>query len=206
MKKNEIELSKRDKIITVLYQMSGGKKTTLKYEDIVVMLFKKYPADFHLKGYPEYPDAASHQSFYSLRKEGLIQIRSKFVALTEKGMTYAKQIIKGTPSLTQKSSRRLSRDITNEIERIKNTDAFQLFANGNKEQIVDSDFFAYLGTTVRTERTDFRARIRTIQDLIETIKIKDEYKVFVALHSYLFERFHETIKKKLSIGYPRRNE
>lgn len=73
MKKNEIELSKRDKIITVLYQMSGGKKTTLKYEDIVVMLFKKYPADFHLKGYPEYPDAASHQSFIAFVKKDLFK-------------------------------------------------------------------------------------------------------------------------------------
>lgn len=204
-KKKKFELSKKDKILTVLYKMSGGKQIVLKYEDIIVKLFKKYPEEFHLKGYPEYPDAASHQSFYSLRREGLIQIRSKFVTLTEKGITSAKQILKAQPNFPLKSSQRLSRDITSEIDRIKNTDAFHLFTTNQKDQIVDTDFFSYLGTTVRTERTDFRSRIKTIQDVIEAIKTNDEYKLIVDLHDYLFEKFKDMVKTKLSIGFPRRN-
>lgn len=204
VKTNEYDLSKKDKILIVLYEMSVGKQTVLKYEDIVVRLFKKYPEDFHLKGYPEYPDAASHQSFYALRREGLIQIRSKFVTLTEKGITSAKQTLKEKSNLPKKSSQRLSRDITGEIDRIKKTDAFYLFTTDKKDQIVDTDFFSYLGATVRTERTDFRARIKTIEDVIETVKTSDAYKIIVDLHNYLFERFKDTIKTKLSIGYPRR--
>lgn len=204
-KKKESWFSKKDKILTVLYEMSGGKQVVLKYEDIVVKLFKKYPEDFHLKGYPEYPDAASHQSFYSLRREGLIQIRSKFVTLTEKGVTSAKQILKARPHLPLTSSQRLSRDITGEIDRIKNTEAFHLFTTDKKDQIVDTDFFSYLGATVRTERTDFRARIKTIEDVIEAVKTNDAYKTIVDLHNYLFEKFKDIMKTKLSIGYPRRN-
>jgi hypothetical protein len=91
-----------------------------------------------------------------------------------------------------------------EIDRIKNTDAFQLFVTGKEEQIVDTDFFVYLGTTVRTERTDFKARIKTIQDVIGAIKTKKEYKITVDLHNFLLEKFKDIVKIKLSIGYPRR--
>ncbi len=204
MKKRGLSLSKRDKILIVLYEMSQVKHSAFKYEDVIVTLFKKHPEDFHLRGYPEYPDS-SNQSFYTLRKNGLIQVRNKFVKLTEKGVTSVKQILKIQPSLSQKQSKRLSRDIIQEIDRIKNTDVFQLFGKDNKDQIVDSDFFTYLGVTVRTERTDFEARIKTIKDVIDNIKKYDEYKTVIDLHNYLFEKYKELIKTKLSIGYPRRN-
>ena len=57
MKKEELSLSKRDKILVVLYEMSQAKHSTFKYEDVIVTLFKKHPEDFHLRGYPEYPDS-----------------------------------------------------------------------------------------------------------------------------------------------------
>lgn len=81
---------------------------------------------------------------------------------------------------------------------------FNYLSPTKKEQIVDTDFFAYLGTTVRVERTDFRARIKTIADVIETIKKNSKYRLIVEMHNYLFERFKDTIKIKLSLGYPRR--
>lgn len=203
MKNTDSVLSKKDKILIVLLAMSKSKQLNLKYEDVIVLLFKTYPTDFHLRGYPEYPDT-SNQAFYSLRKDGFIQVRNKFVALTEKGITYAKQITK-VQIKPQKFSQKLGRDITGEIEKIKNTDAYQLFITGEQDLIVDTDFFAYLGTTVRTERTDFRARIKTVQDVIENIKGSDEYKIIIDLHNYLFEKFKGVIAAKLSIGYPRRN-
>jgi hypothetical protein len=201
------QLPKKFKLLLVIYAMLSKKQKVLKYEDIFVKAFKKYPSDFHLRGYPQFPDTgdSSQRPLYTLRREGFIQVHNKFITLTEKGITFVEKL-KNTKPGPSKSSERFSRDITNEIERIKNTEAFQLFSIGQKEQIVDSDFFAYLGTTVRAERTDFRSRVRTIQDVIEAIKINDEYKVFIDLHNYLLGRFQETIKKKLSIGYPRRNE
>jgi len=202
VKNTDAVFSKKDKILIVLLAMSKGKQLNLKYEDVIVRLFKTYPTDFHLRGYPEYPDT-SNQAFYSLRKDGFIQVRNKFVALTEKGITYAKQITK-VQIKPQKFSQKLGRDITGEIEKIKNTDAYQLFITGKQDLIVDTDFFSYLGTTVRTERTDFIARIKTVKDVIESIKTSPEYKTIVELHNYLFEKFKDIIKTKLSIGYPRR--
>lgn len=202
MKKREIP--NREKILVVIYGILSKQANMVKYEDLAVRTFKQYP-EFQLRGYPEYPDTEHiSKRLYDLRKEGLIKVHNKFISLTEKGKTYAEQIMKAKPRFPKKSSQKLGRDVMGEIGRIKNTDAFQLFVTGKKEQIVDTDFFVYLGTTVRTERTDFKARIKTIQDVIEAIKTNDEYKTTVDLHNYLFEKFKGVIKTKLSIGYPRR--
>lgn len=209
MKTKEQGISKKDKLLIVIYEMSSGKQNILKYEDIFVKAFKKYPEDFYLRGYPEYPDTgdSTQRPLYILRKNGYIQVRNKFVTLTEKGLSTVRQIINSQLNCPKKILRKLTRDIKSEINRIKNTEAFKLFATDNKDQIVDTDFFPYLGTTVRAERTDFGARIKTIQDVIENLKIiKTDpiYKIIVDLHNYLIDKFKDVINAKLSIGFPRR--
>jgi len=124
--------------------------------------------------------------------------------LTEKGATAAEKLLKIKSQLPNTLTRKLSRNIVNEIKRIQKTDAFQLYMTNNKRQIVDTDFFSYLGTTVKTDRTDLLARIKTVEDVIDSIKGNDLYKDIPKLHNYLIKRFRETIKTKLTIGYPRR--
>lgn len=203
--KDKNMLSKKEKILHVLFEMSNGSRKTLKYEDILVKLFDLYPEDFHLRGYPQYPDT-SNQSFYSLRKEGLIQIYNKFVALTEKGQHEAKETFQQKHNQLNNMSYKLSRDITNEINRIKKTDAFQLFIANRQEEVVDTDFFSYIGTTVRTDRTNFSARLNTLQDIMNSIRSDVNYKTIVNSYDYLLNKFEDLIKEKLSIGYPKRKE
>jgi len=199
------KLANKVKLLIVMYEMVLEQKGTLKYEDMSVRAFKKFRNDFQLRGYPKYPDTEHiSKRLYDLRRDGFIHVRNKFITLTEKGKTYAKQILKAQSGFPQKPSQKLTRDIVSEIERIKNTDAFLLFTTDRKDQILDTDFFAYFGTTVRTERTDFKARIKTVHDVIEAIKSKDEYKTFVDLHNFLFDRFKGTINTILSIRNPRR--
>lgn len=207
MKNKVKKLFVKEKLLIIIYKMSLKQKSPLKYEDVYVKAFKKYPNDFQLRGYPDYLDTElMSKKIYDLRKNGALQVHRKFITITEKGKTVAEKLLQSgtTHSNNDALSKALSRDILNQVERIKNTDAFLLFADDKKDQIVDTDFFAYLGTTVRTERTDFRARIKTVQDVIENIKVSDEYKIIVELHTYLFEKFKDLIKTKLSIGYPRR--
>ncbi len=207
MKNKVKKLFVKEKLLIVIYRMSLKQKSPLKYEDVYVKAFKKYPNDFQLRGYPDYPDTElMSKKIYDLRKNGALQVHRKFITITEKGKTVAEKLLQSgtTNSNNDALSKSLSRDILNQLERIQNTDAFLLFTDDKKDQIVDTDFFAYLGTTVRTERTDFRARIKTVQDVIDNIKASDEYKIIVELHTYLFEKFKDLIKTKLSIGYPRR--
>ncbi|MFA4828444.1 MAG: hypothetical protein WC855_13200 [Thermodesulfovibrionales bacterium] len=208
MKKKNKGLFVKDKLLITIYKMSLKQGGPLKYEDVYVSTFKQYPSDFQLRGYPDYLDTElMSKKIYDLRKNGFLQIHRKFITITEKGKTLAEELSRDRAKHADKNdiSKTLSRDITNQIDRIKNTDAYQLFAAGKQDQIVDTDFFAYLGTTVRTERTDFSARIKTVEDVIKTIKTNDEFKLIVDLHNYLFEKFNGVITTKLSIGYPRRN-
>lgn len=200
------ELANKEKLLIVIYEMSLEQKGTLKYEDISIRAFKKYPNAFQLRGYPKYPDTEhTSKRLYDLRRDGFIKVRSKFIILTGKGETYAKQLIKTQSGTSQKHSHKLTRDILTEINRIKNTDAFQLYSTERKDQIVDTDFFAYLGTTVKTERTDFKARIKTVHDVIDNIKQNYEYTAIAGLNNYLFERFKNIIKEKLSAGSLRKD-
>lgn len=206
MRKKDGPISNREKLLIVIYKMSLELQCTLKYEDISVRAFKEYPNDFQLRGYSEYPDTEhTSKRLYDLRREGFIQVHSKFIKLTEKGRTFAKRLLGSKTIFSDNSriSKILSRDTKGEIDRIKKTDAFQLFVADKKDQIVDTDFFFYLGTTVRTERANFRARIKTVHDVIEAIKSKDEYKTFVDLHDFLFDRFKGIINTILSIRNPR---
>lgn len=187
--------------------MSLKQKSSLKYEDVYVKAFKKYPVDFQLRGYPAYPDTElMSKKIYDLRKNGFIQVHKKFISITEKGRTFAEKLMDSRTNTSDKDDimKTLSRDIINQLDRIKNTEAFHLFVTDKKDQIVDTDFFGYLGTTVRSERTNFKARVKTVQDAIEKIKAISDYEMVVKLHSYLFDKFKDLIKTKLSIGYPRR--
>ena len=62
MKKEKIKLSRPNKILLVMYELSNKRKKSLRFEDIVVALFKQYKEDFHMRGYPQYPD-----SFWSFK-------------------------------------------------------------------------------------------------------------------------------------------
>ena len=202
MRKRELFI--KEKLLIVIYEMSLEQKSILKYEDLYVTAFEKYPIDFQLRGYPQHLDTElMSKKLYDLKKNGLIQVQRKFVTITEKGKSLAEQLINAESSPNNEVNKLLTRDVTNQIDRIKNSDAYRSI-NDKKDQIVDTDFFNYLGATVRTERTDSGARIKTIMDIVATIKINDEYKLIVDLHDFLFDKFNDLIKAKLSIGFPRR--
>jgi hypothetical protein len=53
-----IALTKWQKILATMFDLCGGQAKSIQYEDIVVAAFKKYPEDFQLCAYPQYPDSS----------------------------------------------------------------------------------------------------------------------------------------------------
>ena len=50
-----------------MYELAGGTTKSLKYEDIVVKAFERFPDEFALRGYPQFPDASDiHKPLYGL--------------------------------------------------------------------------------------------------------------------------------------------
>ncbi len=159
-----------------MLRLSDGTSHALEYEDIVVQAWKLFPEDFGLRKYvQEYPDASDiHKPLYGpLKERGFVlsgnkQAKgNKMFKLTERGVAYAQELEKvqrgivSFDKLSQPAATpdRLSRDKEAELKRILETDSYRLFVTGQREKILDTDFYSYLAATVRTERREFLGRL-----------------------------------------------
>lgn len=195
------KLSRPQKILVTLYILSEGSAKQVRFEDIAVSAYNNFKADFQLRGYPQYPETGDiiHKPLYSeLKKNGYVLSGNKYFSLTPKGIQYAKQLMSmsGSKSAENGSSFvKLTADKQKEIERLKTSTAVDLFFQGKKEQILDIDFYSYLGVTVRTNKYDFLGRLSTVEDAIKATKNKSDevYKKLRECHAYLVEKFKGNI-------------
>ncbi len=198
MKSNKNGLGRGEKILLFLLESSREGRSKVRYEDIVVGLFKKYPQDFQLKGYPEYPDSGDliHKPLYNFKKKGYVNADTKVFSLTERGVEMAEGLANG--GLTDKgSSIRLSRSGETEISRIRGLEGFKLFSDGKEDKLSDSDFYNYLGVTVRTSRNAFMGRMETMSSAVEEFAKNNNSKEasrIAQYHSFLNERFSEIVQ------------
>jgi hypothetical protein len=198
MNNDSTNLSRIEKILLFLYEYGNGR-AKIRYEDIVAGLFKKYPHDFHLKGYVEYPDSGDliHKPLYDFKKKGYVNAVSKVFSLTDRGVEFAKQLSDKGDGKVQESKDRLSRSASTEIDRIKSLEGYALFIAGNGDRFSDNDFYNYLGVTVRTQKNAFVGRLETINAVMEEIaKYKEDslYSNILAYHKFLMGRSQSIIE------------
>lgn len=186
-------LSRGEKILLFLYEYENGR-SKVRYENIVVGLFKKYPHDFHLKGYVDYPDSGDliHKPLYDFKKKGYVNAINKVFSLTERGFEFAEQLANKEKVGTKETSNdRLSRSSATEIERIKNLEGFSLFLNGKQEGFSDNDFYNYLGVTVRTQKNAFIGRIETLNAVMKEVEKHSDDILFsniLKYHNFLMDK------------------
>ena len=198
-------LSVGDKILAAMHELSQGSTKPLKYEDIVVAAWKKFPQDFSLRGY-EYPDSSDiHKPLYGpLKSKGFVRTANKFFSLTEHGLTYIERILQKTDGakLSKMQTERLGRDAQAEVEKLLQSDAFKLYENGEKDKILDSDIYAFYGVTVRTGKNEFTGRISVVTSAIENARrifpTDTRMKILRDLNKYLItdEKFKVVIPQK----------
>jgi len=195
------KLTRSQKILVSMFRLSKGTGKQIRFEDIAVTAYLSFPADFQLRGYPQYPDTGDiiHKPLYSeLKKSGYVLSGNKYFSLTDKGIEYAKQLLNVPESNTpvgKEASIKFTADQQKELDRLKNSEAVELFLSGKKEEILDIDFYSYLGVTVRTNKYDFLGRLHTVEDAINATKGKSEklYENLDKCHAYLLDRFKENI-------------
>lgn len=200
MSKGTVSLSRGEKILLVLYELSNKTRKSIRYEDIVVKAFQTYPEDFHLKGYPQYPESGDlvHKPLYDYKKKGLIVAGNKMFALTEKGLVAVEELKSVIAGYKINKTERVTRDIEREVNRISHTPGFVLFVKDKSDDIVDTDFYDYLGVTVRTSRNDFIGRLNTVSDVVKnTYFNKSEvYKKLSEYHAFMLKKFADIIEYK----------
>lgn len=189
-------LSKPQKILAVMYELCRGDATALQYEDIVVAAFKRYPEDFQLRGYPQYPDSSDvHKPLYEMKQQGLLRSANKTFELTARGIEVAARLVHSE----RESKDRLTKLEETEISRVVTSAAFKLFQEGRKEAILDTDFYEYLGVTVRTSRANCLGRLSNVEHAITAHEKKRADGLSPALrvlHEFLLSKFKAEIEAR----------
>lgn len=189
-------------MLLTMYEMSGGEIRSLRFEDIVVSAFKKYPDDFHLRGYKEFPDSGDlvHKPLYDFRKSGLVEAGNKVFTLTSRGLSTVEALIKKLDGREVKREGRLSAFAEKEIIRIEGLESLELFLNDEKDKILDMDFFAFLGVTVRTPKNDFMGRLNTVRDALKELEKAENISPLRAKVSsfakFMFDKFDTVVNQK----------
>ena len=191
MKADSSNLSRAEKILLFLYEYGNGGREKVRYEDIVAGLFRKYPHEFQLKGYPEYPDSGDliHKPLYDFKKKGYVNAANKIFSLTERGVEFATQL-SGKGGGEAKTDR-LSRSTETEVARVKSLEGFLLFAEGKADSLSDNDLYNYLGVTVRTPKNAFKGRLETMNAVLADLKTRPHDPTFAGIVAY-----HEFLIKK----------
>lgn len=189
-------VSKLQKILSVMFDLSKGESKPLQYEDIVVSAFQRYPEDFQLRGYPQYPDSSDiHKPLYSMKRDGLLRTANKSFLLTPRGLDVARSLL----GISETARDRLTKPEENEITRILKSQAFQLFQDGQSSRILDTDFYEYLGVSVRTAKGDFLGRVTTVEQAVNAHRSKRNDGVSEALgklHEWIVARFKDEIQAR----------
>jgi len=195
-----LKLTKQEKILLVFYILSGRAKKNTKFEDVTVALFKKFPKDFHLKGYSDYPDSGDSvkRALYTLRDRGFLLVNNMTFSLTDKGLYLGKQLNTRTKSNIIAEQDNLDRYVINEINRIKKSEGFKLFISNKEDKILDTDFYGYLGVSVRVEKGDFLGRLNTLRDLVTTLGNTGEKDIVtkgvIEYHKFILNKFKKLIE------------
>lgn len=185
-----------EKILQAMYELSRGTAKSLQYEDIVVEAFKLFPADFSLRGYPNYPDSSDlHKPLYGpLKRSGYVISANKTFKLTPKGVEHAKKLRLGESP----SPDRLDRETQTEVSRLIESDAFRMIVSGRHDSVLDTDFYSYIGVTVRTPKNDFIGRLTAVRDaVIRYVRVigNDEAEMLQSVQATLERKFQILIGK-----------
>lgn len=190
------------KILRVLYELSGGKLVPFTLENIAVAVFKRFPKDMAMAGYPQYPDTmkVSRRLYSTLKPQGLIRTAGSKFLLTDMGIDVADKLMESRAHKSDAIPRALSR----ELHRILSSQAYALFVKGEADAIIDSDFYEYLGASVRTSYNELLGRIASVERVIRQMKVEmpggtKASKALLELHTFLLKKFARELEFRRSL-------
>jgi restriction endonuclease Mrr len=202
--KQEIKLSHIESIMLMLDKLSKNDKRSIGYEDLVVAMYKDRPGEFHLKGYPQYPDSEPiGKRLYDAKHRGLVRIsKNKMVNITDLGNRMIEELKSAVKGKSIRSNKKVSRLTEKELKRITSLQGFQLYSSNSEGEILDTDFYAYLGVSVRTEKTLFQSQVKLLTEVLKEITKTENspgseiYNQVINYHAFLFKKFDSDLKFK----------
>ncbi|MDE2217316.1 MAG: hypothetical protein KGJ87_09190 [Planctomycetota bacterium] len=200
--------SKRDKILLVISQLEQKRKPGRKItvENLAVALWKKYPSEFSMRGYPQYPNVDIQKNMTKLFTNKLIAGGVHDYSITQKGMDYIKNLKSNGKTLKLPDSSIIRRDIEAEIKRIFNSKVFNYYMKTPNPKFVESDFFDFIGTSSRSltsfSKSMFLAKYNTIAKEVIPLCKKNRTQdrriaMIVDLWEILFKKFGHAMEDRI---------
>jgi len=199
-------LTKSEKFLIAVYSLSPKSKRDITIEDVAIFLWKKYPKEYCLRGYPQYPNADIQKHATKLFNENLMKGGVYGYKLTIKGKEYSKRILNKSEGIIRKKGSVSSEErgyIKKHIERILKTKVFNYYEEDEKLNLVESDLFEFMGTNARSLNTRDKKSFLTQYNIITKDiipyceKSNDEYhKKIVSLWDKLLAKFQKILNKK----------
>ena len=112
-------------------------------------------------------------------------------------MDFAEKLRNKTKGHPVDSTDRLSRNTVVEVSRIKLLEGFSLFVSDEQSKISENDLYSYLGITVRTSKSIFTGRVKSIKSMIQELGKNTEdqlYEKIIQYHKFLFYKYQQTMK------------
>jgi len=199
-------LNKSEKILIAIYDLDKEKKNKITVEDVAVKLWKIWPSEFCMRGYPKYPNNDIQKHITKPLDNNWIVGGVYGYKLTEKGIDYAEKLkgIKVKKSERGKINEE-PRFIKTEFIRIINSKIFKYYSHDKKMDFLESDLFEFLGTSPRSlntkDRNIFLTRYNSVvKDVIpfcKKISNKDaDAKKILEIWERLSSKFKGLINKK----------
>ena len=131
-----------------------------------------------------------------MKRDGLVRSASdKSFILTARGLEVARELI----GAAETPHDRLTKQEENEIKQITKSAAFELFQSGQAGKILDTDFYDYLGASVRTPKGDFLGRLALVEEAVSAHqkKINDRLSETLSeLHNWMVDHFQYEIEAR----------
>ncbi len=169
----------------------------LSFENVVVTTYRLFPHKFSLLGYPDYPDAKRvHDALWRCTDKNREWLRGKTsqgFSFTERGRRELEgarkslEIASETAKPTYSNTRRFEKLLSEVLE----SSAFKKHAEGNYEQISESECCHVLQGTLDSQRRVLRDNWRSLSDIATDLK---QDKV-VAFLQWLGKRFERLLKE-----------
>ena len=183
-------------------------------EELEVATFKRFPDDFHLAGFPEYPDSNRILTQITtagrgLQKRGwLRQIGTKRYQLTAEGRRRLEAL---RPDSEDRGSRTDNRDIAEMLLHWLRSDAFRKHSSGKKDEIAERDALVYWRLTAGASAVRTHRMLATAESAVKILEENigagqpsrlqhdraispHEGQQLIALHQYLRKRFASALE------------
>ncbi len=192
-----VKITKKQKILYVIFNMTLAMKNNIRYEDILVESFKVFPKEFQIRYYPKYPDTDTiRRTMYQLIPEGFLKISQRKCVLTDTGLSKGRELKEIIEGNKVQSEDRTDFIMQREINRLVYLQGYKMFISSGETKIIDRDFYEFFKATVRTRNLELLGNIKTIDNFISQYK-KIEKKIGIRLEKYssfLKNKFNELTK------------